>query len=345
MNLKYICLTCIVGLISGTGLQASLLSDSVSVSPITYKESYKGQLGLYVYGISKFSNFQLKENGQKNDSTLKYHPNNNFNLGLGFSYKWLGLGIAFNLPFINNDNSLKGKTSSLDLQLDLYSRRLFMNGNLQVYQGYYWSNPETFYSDWDTEDSLVVRPDVTTVTLGFNGVYIFNHEKFSFKAAYQFTERQVKSAGSMLLGFRFSLYAIGADSALVPAELHPFYPNSTEIGSLSSISLGAAFGYTHTFIVGKYFFVNGLFMFGLNNQVIAANDIAGEQISSAAKISTNVTFRTSIGFNKPKSYYGMAFNVDSFLLRDANSTELSYSFGKFRIYYGRRFSVGGKNLQ
>ena len=313
------------------------LIDSTSIH--ANRVSYTDKLGVYIYGINKFSNFQFKENGQHNDSILRYKPNGNFNLGAGFSYKWLGIGAAFNLGFINNDEELKGNTSSLDLQVDIYSKRFITNVNLQSYQGYYWSNPEAFYPEWNKIDSLVVRPDISTITLGVNGIYIFNHNRFSFKAAYQYSERQLKSAGSMLLGVRFSLYGIGADSSFIPPHLVDYYPNSTEVGGVSSISLGASFGYTYTFILGKYVFINALLMTGLNSQAISVTDISDEELASASKISTNITIRAAIGVNKPKTYYGLNFASDSFLIRNPNDTELSYAYGKFRLYYGRRFTL------
>lgn len=318
--------------------QDDSLADTLQRKNV-YKVSYSDELGLYLYGISKFSNFELKENGQVSDSILKYSPNSNFNIGAGFSYKWMGLGIAFNLGFINNDQKLKGKTNSLDLQLDIFSKQMMFNSNLSYYQGYYWNNPNDFFSDWNSLDSLVVRPDITTVTLGFSGIYIFNHEKFSIRAAYQYTERQVRSAGSFLLGGRFSLYGIEADSAIVPAELQGFYPNSSEIGNLSSLSLGVSFGYTHTFVIGNYFFINGLLMLGINRQGLTARDLNDEVIASGNKMSSNGTIRLAFGINKPKKYYGMAFTYDSFLLRNPNNTELTYAFGRFRLYYGFRFNV------
>lgn len=338
-NLRCICGFLYLLLFSGfctLNAQDIIAYDSLELA--SNRVSYSESLGLYVYGINKYSNFNFKEGGHKNDSVLKYSPNGNFNLGAGFSYKWLGIGAAFNLGFVNNDNDLKGETTSLDLQVDLYSKRYFFNGNLQYYSGYYWQNPNVFYPDWNINDSLVVRPDITTVTAGVNGIYIFNHERFAFKAAYQYTERQIKSAGSMLLGMRFSIYSIDADSSFIPTHLHEFYPNSTNIGGLSSLSLGASFGYTHTFILGKYGFVNGLLMTGLNSQVISTRDLNDDELESAAKMSSNFTLRLALGVNKPNVYYGMNFTGDSFLIKNPNATELSYSYGKFRMYYGRRFS-------
>jgi hypothetical protein len=276
--------------------QENNLNDSIS--PNEYVVAYSDALALNIYGISKFSNFELKEAGQKSDSLLKYGPNSNFNIGAAFNYKWLGFGAAFNFGIVNNDEKLKGKTTSLDLQLDIYAKRMIFNSNFQFYQGYYWKNPEVFIPDWNIKDSLVIRPDISTITLGLKGIYVFNYDKFSFKAAYQYTEGQLRSAGSMLLGSRFSIYGISADSSIVPLQLNEFYSNSRNIGSLNSISFGASFGYTYTLVLGKYFFVNALLMTGLNVQTLGAKDLYDEEIGSDIKLSTNVTFRIAMGVNK-----------------------------------------------
>ncbi len=326
--------------LSGNDSIPDLKSDSVlNLSEPVYKVSYADQLGIYLYGISKYSNFELREAGQPNDSIIKYSPNSNFNLGAGFSYKWMGFSLAFNLGFINNDHTLKGKTSSVDLQLDIFTRRLLMNANLQAYKGFYWKNPEVFYPEWNTQDSLLLRPDITTFSFGFNGIYVFKHNKFSIRAPYQFTERQLKSCGSWLAGWRFSVYSMAADSSIVPQPLYDFYPEFSKLGSLGSISMGGSFGYTHTFVWGKYFFVNGLLLIGLNLQSLAVYDLEDEPLGSASALSSNATFRFSLGVNKPGSYYGLSFFSDSFLLKNPNETELSYSYGKFRIYYGLRFDL------
>lgn len=315
-------------------------NDTTTITTNTNIESYSDKLGIYVYGIQKFSNFELKGEGQ--DEKLQYGPNENLNLGLGFNYKWMGLGAAFNLGFVNSDNDLYGETSSLDLQMDIYSRKLLLSGNFQYYQGYYWRNPDDYFEDWSIEDSAVVRPDIVTATFGFSGTYVFNHERFSFKAAFQNTERQIKSAGSWLLGMRFSGYAINADSSLVPNELHDLYPEAVELAGLGTVNFGFAGGYTYSLVFAKYFYLNAALMVGFNLQAVSAYNLQGETLGSDGKVSSNALFRMALGCNKPTHFYGISVNADSFLVRDPNETEFSYNYGKVRFYYGRRFNAGKK---
>lgn len=330
---SYWCVLVVLISVTSRVLSQTENSDSVSVNV----ESYTQHLGIYLYGIQKINNFEIKAKEQ--NTKLEYSPNENLNLGLGFNYKWMGLGFAMNFGFINSDTELKGESKSLDLQLDIYKDRFLLNGNFQFYQGYYWKNPDAYFPDWNTEDSLVVRPDISTVTLGLNGTYVFNHDEFSFKAAYQNTERQLTSSGSWLLGVKCSLYGIAADSSMIPLEVYESYTEAVELGGLGVVNLGTAGGYTHTFIFAKHFYFNAALMIGLNLQSVNVTNLNGESIDEYAQLSSNALLRIAIGCNKESHFYGFTVSTDSYLVRKSDDVEFSYNYGKVRFYYGRRINM------
>lgn len=312
-------------------------NDSINNKTVSYI-SYSEKFSLYTYGISKFSKFEIKDTIL--NKKIKFSPNSNFNIGLGLNYKWLGLAVAFNFDFINNsDVELYGETESFDLQAEVYSKKIFVSGNLQIYKGYYWANPNEFIPGWNKNDSLVKKPKLTTANLAFNGFYVLNHENFSLKSSFTGTERQLVSAGSWLAGYKASLYSMADSGSLVPDELISWYPNAKEIANLTTINIGGSMGYTYTYVFKEYYFVNALLMLGFNIQIVGLKDINGNQIGSDAKLATNGTFRFAIGCNKEKYYYGLSFNTDSYTVNNPNNTELNYNYGKFRIYYGRRFNL------
>jgi hypothetical protein len=300
--------------------------------------SYGNKLGIYLYGISKFSGFEIK--GTDIKQGVEYSPNSNFNLGAGLNYKWIGLGLAFNFGFINNsDKKLYGDTKSLDIQFEGFLKKYIISGNFQVYKSYYWKNPTDFFSGWNDDDSLIVKPNISTVNLGVNVIHVYNHESFSLKSAYMGTERQLCSAGSWLLGGKASLYAIADDSTLVPEIITDYYPNASKIASLAAINIGGAVGYSYSLIVKKYFFINLTFMLGVNIQQVGTNDASGGSLGSDAKLGSNAYLRFAIGSNKDDRYYGMSLNIESYLIKNPNKTQFSYDYGKFKIYYGRRFNI------
>lgn len=302
-------------------------------------ETYVNKLNVQFYGISKFNNFEISSGTHNND--IRFNPNENLNLGLGFNYKLLGFGAAINFGFLNNDQERFGATKSLDMQMDIFTRKILYSANLQYYQGYYWQNPDDFFHNWSVKDSMLIRPDIKTLTLGINGIYIFNSSNFSFKAAFQNTERQLASAGSWLLAGKLSVYGIAADSSLVPYGLKELYPSVKEIKGLSAINMGGAGGYAYTYVPGEYFYFNATLLAGFNLQSVSRINLAGENIGGKCRISSNAQFRIAIGCNKPKYYYGFSVTADSYSIKNASETDFKYNYGRIRFFYGRRFNLKG----
>lgn len=310
-----------------------LSSDSISPS---YIESYDTTLGVYGYGILKYNNFSFQDKDEKN---IQYKPNENLNLGLGFNYRWLGLGIAFNSGVVNNDDHIYGNTRSMDLQLDLYPKGWMINTYVQFYKGFYWNNPTDYFPEWDTRDSLLIRGDIRTRTFGTSAVYAFNQTRFSYKAPFVFTEIQRKSAGSLLAGFSFSTYHIRGDSSLIPHMLIDDHPDAYGINRINASLIGALGGYSYTYVFYENFFANLTLLLGLNYQKANAHnpDLAYKMVTNS--LAFNGIARFAIGYNQPRYYLGFTGYLQSFTVRNLNSTDLLYGLGKFRFVLGFRLKA------
>jgi hypothetical protein len=87
---KSICVLILVLLSQGFLCSAQ---DTIYSSGKIYYESLNDKLTIYLYGITKLNQFQLK-NAEKED-LIKYKPNERLNLGVGFNYRWLGIGAGW----------------------------------------------------------------------------------------------------------------------------------------------------------------------------------------------------------------------------------------------------------
>ena len=311
--------------------------DSLTQDDKIYYTSLKDKLTVYLYGITKLNGFDLHDS--EKDHGLSYYPNDNFNIGLGFNYKWAGIGAAFNFGFINKDNDLYGKTSSLDLQADLYTTRMVFSTNFAYYKGFYWKNVNDYYPGWNIKDSVVIRPDIETFALGFGAIYTFNNKKFSFRAAYSNTEWQKHSAGSMLAEGHLSLYGLSADSSLIPDILRIYYPAYDSVTNLTTLNMGGAYGYTHTFVIKKKVYINATLLIGISLQAYNIKNITGDELESKVKPSSLAHLSLALGYNSEKSYFGISGVLDTYLLKNETKAEFSRYFGKVRIFYGRRFNL------
>ena len=61
------------------------------------------------------------------------------------------------------------------------------------------------------------------LSVGLNAFYIFNSERFSYKAAFVRNQIQLKSAGSLIIGASFDMFILDADSSIVPPELSNYF--------------------------------------------------------------------------------------------------------------------------
>ena len=309
--------------------------DTIPRFDTSYYVSLSHKLTLYAYGISKFSQFDISNTDNNRD--LSFKPNSKFNLGLGFSYRWLGLSTTFNFRFMNADDAIYGTTTSFDIQSDFYTRRMIISANLQSYQGFYWENVRDYDPVYNRPDTFVIRPDINTVNIGASIIYTFKNKRFSFKAAFANTEWQKKSAGSWLAGAFTSLYGISADSSIVPSLAHDDFPSYYGVNGFGIFNIGGSFGYTYTFVWRKKYFINGTLMLGLLDQSFLAQDSIGNLILTNSHLSAKTHIRLAIGFNNEKQNFGISVITDSFLVENQSASEFTYNYGKLYLFYARRF--------
>jgi len=333
----------------------SILIDSVmkseckkdSIWPKTkteYIDDYSNMLGLFLYAKQKYSSFGILD--IENDKELLYSPNKQLNMGFGFNYKWLGIGIAFKLGFVNNDDNLYGETKRLDWQTNIYTNKAVFDFYLQNYRGHYIKNPEEVFSGWKNGDAPYIRPDVITVSLGLSGMYVFNHEKFSYKAAFMQTAVQKKGAGSFLLGASVFTQGIAGDSAIFPKGSD--FESLPPIIAHSAFYLGVRAAYAYNFIIAKHYFASISLAAALEIGK-TANKLEDKTVSVSWNPIIHLQPRMAFGYNKPKWYAGFSFVRDSYFegsSKDDSIYDFTFRTGNFRIFAGMRFSwISKKELK
>jgi hypothetical protein len=311
--------------------------DTIWPKSVTdYYDDYSNMLGLFLYAKQKYSSFGVYD--ISTNKTLLYSPNKQLNMGFGFNYKWLGIGIAFNLGFVNNDDDLYGKTKRLDWQTNIYTNKAVFDFYLQSYIGHYIENPEQVFSGWNNGDAPYIRPDLSTVSLGLSGMHVFNHKKFSYKAAFMQTAVQKKGAGSFLLGASFFVQGIAGDSSI--------FPKTSDFDSLppviahSAIYFGLRTAYAYNFIIAKHYFISVSLAAELQLGK-TANKLEDNSVYASWNPIIHLQPRMGFGYNKPKWYTGFSFVRDSYFegsSRDESRYEFSFKSGNFRLFAGMRFN-------
>jgi hypothetical protein len=312
--------------------------DTVTVFPKfenKYYADYSNNLDLFLYGKRKYNIYQIVH--PVNDQVLEYSPNQQLNLGFGFHYKWLGIGIAMNFGFVNHDDELYGKTKRLDWQTNVYSQKAVFDFYLQYYSNFYVVNPGDIFPKWQEGDQNYIRPDMYSITFGLGGMYILNHERFSYRAAFLQTAVQKKSAGSYMLGGDIFIQGIAADSSIFPAGSS--FDTLPAVVSHSAIYFGFTNAYAYNFIFFKNYFVS------LSLAAIVQIGKTGSKFEDGTgtgnyKPILHLQPRFAMGYNSHKWYAGLSFVRDIYMeIGDTQKGQMTYAFesGNFRFYMGMRF--------
>ena len=308
--------------------------DNPADSSNQYFEDLTDLLILRLYTLTKYNSLEIiNPNGR-----MIMRPNGNTNLGVGFNYKGLGLGVAFGRPLSQSSIDKYGLTNRFDMQVSMYGKHIGMDGFIQWYQGYYMANPSDFI-EWDKPNYPQVR-DLEIFSIGGNGFYIFNRKKFSYKAAYLRNEIQKRSAGSLSTGIFFYHDMVRSENGLLPAEMPDSIRSDFDLKEFDATSIGVSLGYQHTFVIRGNFFINFQLTPGIGFRRLAARTLDGGSgiVNEAA---WQVLGRTALGYEFKHFYAGA---MTSIILRSFEYKGYKVDLGteQFRITVGKRFDVSPK---
>lgn len=328
---------------SSIGIQAQ--KDYGFKYDTNYITNLSDKLSIRVLGINKFNKFSIINND--NDQEIQFEPNSNLNLGFGVNYKWFGLAVAFNFPFVNNDNHIYGETNRFDFQLNIFARKFVVDFYLQSYQGFYIANPDSYIPTWEPGMAYPIRPDIKTTAIGGNYLYVFNDKKYSGQAAFNQTEMQKKSAGSFLLGGSVSFFSIAGDSMFIPSVLSDLYNEDLHFKEIDVSVLGIMAGYTHTFVLWKKFYITLSFIPGISVQGYKIGYPDASKDKDGSIVAGNYLVKTAFVYNSKRSFAGITANNGSFYgyASKQHNTNLVLGNGAVRFFYGRRFNIYPKKSQ
>ncbi len=278
------------------------------------------------YFSQKYTALTLK-NPQRNTS-IRYQPNTTLNMGVGASYKWFTLNLAYGWGFLNQESD-RGKTRYVDLQFHGYGEKFNVDFAGQFYKGFYLSQkgalrPGQYY----------VRPDLRINAIGISYQYIFNHRRFSFRAATLQTEWQKKSAGTPLLGIEIYGGTIRADSAMMPAGLRSEITELEE-RRISFFEMGPNAGYAYTWIIDRHFFFTGSAAVGLD---VGFSTNTTSESGYKVGLIPNALFRANIGYNSPWWAFSIVYvNNGVNLAGRTNQRQATLNVGNIRFNLVHRF--------
>lgn len=274
----------------------------------------------------------LNISDDKSDGEVNYQTAQAPRIGIGASYKWMSFLTAI-APIYKGNKAMKGASTQMDIQWNIYLKALSTDLRYQQYEGYYLKNSSNLLSWNMDENGYYKREDLKVKSIGANIRYNFNSDQFSQKAAFSQTEQQLKSAGSFCLGIRWNLLDVHADSSFIPSTIDkPFVDFS--VNHLRIYDQGIGVGYSYSF-VHKNWFANLTVMPFFIFQILEISDVNNKKTSlnSAQFI---LQSRGAIGYNGKKDYCGITFVSNQMRSRWKDAHDIGYDFANIKLFYARR---------
>lgn len=298
-----------------------------------YIRSYYKRLVITIPLSTRFLDFSLID--FKSGNKLKFAPNFQYNLGISISSRWASFIVNTGVKSFNDD--IKGKTRSKDIQVNLYGRKFTTDIFVQNYSGYYIKNSKS-YNNYVSDQQYTIRNDVNAYHIGVNSYYIVNHKKFSYGNSFAFVEQQKKSAGSLLLGVYYSYLEANGSPSLVTDPFRSNFDSLAFIRNGQTHNFGLNIGYIYTFVFKKFYVTTSL-VDGIGGEQVVYKRDDNSTYHKFAVGSEKLNVRLGLGYDFGRYFIGTMGMFDYFFSRGKLNPTFDYSFGKFMLYAGYRFSI------
>lgn len=302
-----------------------------------YIESYYKDLIVRLYSGEKTHSLSLSDMNMP--YRLRYLPNGYFNLGVGVNFRSFGLSLATKIPIFQNSTIRHGDTKRFGIQSYIYSSKFTVDLLTSFLKGYYLVNSSDHFSGY-TKDKEYQRPDISSANIGLSINYIFNNEHFSYRAAFSDTERQKRSAGSLIAGGSVISYQTKADSSIVPREIDAkYFAKSRDISEFGVLAFNANIGYAYSLIFLKHGICTLSYILGAGIQDNTFDRELNDVINRW-RFSMNHSIRVGVGYRFNRYYLRLG------IIRSTQYTSLKYndlSIGNgtnfMQVSLGKRFTL------
>ncbi len=292
-----------------------------------YRVNYFNKMILKMEIISDTDNFYIPKLNFTNDAQSSFVPNNVLKTKFSFDYKFVGLFISFSPDFLpgNNVDLSKGKTKTLDLSFKFfYNDRLRQEVVYKKINGFYLANPKS-------ELPIELFGGLEIETIGGKIFYITNNN-FSYRAFETLTERQIKSAGSIIPSISYYY-----NNLITNRE------DDTEkyLVRIKSYDTVFQIGYMYNYVFSKKWFStlgleSGL---GLNQSNSFFRNPINQELSKTLSFNINLHFDASLalGYNNKNFFSGLKLNYKNIEYNTINNAEIINSKINFGVFVGYRF--------
>ena len=195
-----------------------------------YSKAFNNYDTAYVVGIDKdFKVMFINDNwldsygGMIADNNMKIfmHSNVNSSVGAHVSYMGIGYTYTFDLDNVFGRDPKRHSKWNISFATSRFSFEAYKSRNTGIVT-------ISRFGDYKYNNKIVIKQRFDGLmqrTSGFNMFYFFNHRKYSHAAAYSFSKKQKRSAGSFIAGFLVTTQNVDIDFATLPEDMIKYLPD------------------------------------------------------------------------------------------------------------------------
>lgn len=263
------------------------------------------QVGLFLSDNNATANFQASNSNRFMEQIYVLKPT----LGIQLAYNGaiLALGTGIPIPSLRFNNDDYEITDAININGYFSRPKYILWGAIRRFEG----------ADYN-QLGILHYNNANFLNLAGSFMYIFNENKYSFRAAYRQADQQLKSGGSFLAKGILNHTNL-SDSTLT-------YLGSEGFRGLTASGISLLTGYGYTLNLNENWFASALILGGVDVQRV------GETIEpSFISFAPTYDFKSSIGYNSDNFYISMLFSVDNRLSISNINDEINFDYNYFKI--------------
>lgn len=299
----------------------------------TYIRQYRNQWCVTLLGVKRDFFIDIT-NPTATRRSLSFSPKNQYSWGLGLDYKWFTVEFTMKYPFPQVSKSQsQSLQNNFGIRVGLTRQKFWFSSFYQQYRGMNinFSADTIFQTHWTSLPSF--RNDIFSSSLHLSVNYGFNNQRYSQMAALWQIDRQLKSAGTFVVGISSFFYRLEADSTLIPRMLNRYFNKESQVQKSVTKNIGINLGYSHTFVIRKKFFVHLSLIPSVAYQYREYNIVQNDDIYVKG-LSISTEARGILGYNSEKWYGGINFANYSFTensITTGSGAVLNYNFWRWFV--------------
>ncbi len=301
-----------------------LCFQSTAQLDTNYVANYKDRLVISTFQAYRYYDLALEqaiETDSNGFSGINYIARGNNITGFGIDYDKISISFGFRTPGVENTSARTGTTRTRNFSFSLNAKKFRFETSFRRFIGFYDNNTGRRDTSFNESTPYVQNPDMFSRSIRVKAFYFVNKKnRYSYASAYANTERQLRTAGSVVLTSNFHNFLAKSDRGFIPASIQEYYGAWGQWDRVNVFGLSFNPGYSFNLVILKRFFLNLTVSVGAELQYQQFGTRDGKSLNHWNLAFSTGDIRSSLGFNNRNFFIALTNIIDHTAISKYNLT-------------------------